>query len=138
MNTIKETLFNLRNNCQLPQKEMADKFHIPYQTYIQWENGRRNPPEYIVELISEIVKKDEKLKNVNQFGINEKLEYVINKLDIPRGKDEVGYPIILYCGNQKVTCFSTDEELVDWKEHTIRTYKKIDTAWGCYVEIYLN
>ena len=45
--TIKE----IRSAAGLTQAEMAEKLHIPKRTLENWDEGKRTPPNYIVELI---------------------------------------------------------------------------------------
>ena len=45
--TIKE----IRKAAGLTQKSMAELLHIPKRTIEDWENNRRTPPTYIIELI---------------------------------------------------------------------------------------
>lgn len=49
----------LRSRSGLSQTEFAQKFYIPAQTYSQWEAGRRNPPEYVIEMINHILEEEE-------------------------------------------------------------------------------
>lgn len=51
--TIKE----MRTQTGLTQQGFGDLLKIPRRTIQEWENGRRNPPEYIIDLI------EYKLKN---------------------------------------------------------------------------
>ncbi len=51
--TIKE----LRESTGLSQSKFAEKYHIPVGTLQHWEQGVRKPPEYVVYLLSEILKK---------------------------------------------------------------------------------
>ena len=45
--TIKE----IRANYGLTQKRMGELLNIPKRTIEDWENNRRTPPPYIIELI---------------------------------------------------------------------------------------
>jgi len=45
--TIKE----IRAATGLTQKAFSDLLHIPKRTVENWEGGKREPPDYIVELI---------------------------------------------------------------------------------------
>ena len=40
------------------QREFADRYHIPFRTIQNWENGVRKPPEYIMNLLEHQVKED--------------------------------------------------------------------------------
>ena len=51
--TIKE----MRTQTGLTQQGFGDLLKIPRRTIQEWENGRRTPPEYIIDLI------EYKLKN---------------------------------------------------------------------------
>jgi DNA-binding transcriptional regulator YiaG len=51
--TIKE----LRAQTGLSQTAFAKYFEIPLRTVQDWEQGRRTPPEYLVELMAEKLKK---------------------------------------------------------------------------------
>ena len=50
--TIKE----LRNTTGLSQSKFAQMFHIPVNTLQRWEIDYRKPPEYVVYMITELLK----------------------------------------------------------------------------------
>ena len=50
--TIKE----IRTAAGLTQAAMAARFGIPKRTIENWEGGKREPPEYVVRMIAEILK----------------------------------------------------------------------------------
>lgn len=41
----------LREAAGLTQQRFADLFGIPKRTIEDWEGGRRNPPDYLINLI---------------------------------------------------------------------------------------
>lgn len=41
----------IRASTGLTQKAFAEWLHIPLRTIEDWEAGRRQPPEYVIELI---------------------------------------------------------------------------------------
>lgn len=55
--TIKE----LRLSTRMTQREFAGYFNIPLRTIENWETGKRNPPEYVVELIRYKIEKEENM-----------------------------------------------------------------------------
>lgn len=55
--TIKE----LRTACGMTQKAFAEYLKIPKRTIEDWENERRTPPEYIVELIEYKLRHEKKV-----------------------------------------------------------------------------
>lgn len=47
MNKIKE----IRNKSGLSQKDFAKRHNVPLRTLQHWEQGRRNPPQYVIDSI---------------------------------------------------------------------------------------
>ena len=56
--TIKE----LREAAKITQKEFAEYFNISRRTVENWECGRTNPPNYLVELMEYKLKNEGSLK----------------------------------------------------------------------------
>lgn len=52
--TIKE----IRALTSLSQAKFCEKYHIPLNTFARWEQGKREPPDYLVELLEFKVRKD--------------------------------------------------------------------------------
>lgn len=52
--TIKE----IRALTGLSQVKFCEKYHIPLNTFARWEQGKREPPDYLVELLEFKVGKD--------------------------------------------------------------------------------
>lgn len=52
--TIKE----IRASTSLSQVKFCEKYHIPLNTFVRWEQGRREPPDYLVELLEFKVRED--------------------------------------------------------------------------------
>lgn len=50
----------LRKNMKATQKDFADYFEIPLKTVQGWEQGRRNPPEYLIKMMKRIWESDGK------------------------------------------------------------------------------
>lgn len=48
--TIKE----IRTSMGLSQQQFADYFEIPVKTIQDWEQGRREPPDYIPKLLERV------------------------------------------------------------------------------------
>lgn len=46
------------------KKEFATRYNIPFRTIQNWELGERTPPEYVLQLLEEKVKKDAKDKQI--------------------------------------------------------------------------
>ena len=52
--TVKE----LREQSRMTQAEFSKFLNIPIRTIQEWEQGRRTPPDYVVELIRYKVEAD--------------------------------------------------------------------------------
>ena len=52
--TIKE----MRILLQVSRTEFSRLYHIPLRTLEDWESGKRNPPNYVLELLERVVKED--------------------------------------------------------------------------------
>lgn len=52
--TIKE----MRLLLQVSRTEFSIQYHIPLRTLEDWESGKRNPPNYVLELLERVVKED--------------------------------------------------------------------------------
>lgn len=52
--TIKE----IRALTGLSQVKFCEKYHIPLNTFARWEQGKREPPDYLVELLEFKVRED--------------------------------------------------------------------------------
>lgn len=58
--TIKE----IRVLTGLSQPKFCQKYHIPLNTFIRWEQGKREPPDYLVELLEFKVREDMKIEKI--------------------------------------------------------------------------
>lgn len=53
MSTVKELL----EKFQISQAELSRRFNIPIRTVQDWVSGRRLPPNYVVEMLEEALKR---------------------------------------------------------------------------------
>lgn len=51
MNSINQSIIDIRKETGLSRKAFSDHFGIPLRTIEDWEAGKRTPPEYIPRLI---------------------------------------------------------------------------------------
>ena len=58
---ITMTIQEIRALTNLSQPQFCEKYHIPLPTLRKWEQGKREPPDYLVELLAFKVRED--LKN---------------------------------------------------------------------------
>lgn len=54
----------IRVLTNLSQTQFSEKYHIPLPTLRKWEQGKREPPDYLVELLEFKVREDMK----NEMG----------------------------------------------------------------------
>lgn len=52
------TIQEIRALTSLSQPQFCEKYHIPLPTLRKWEQGKREPSDYLVELLEFKVKKD--------------------------------------------------------------------------------
>lgn len=62
-NNYAERLFNLRKKSGMGAREFAAHFGITYNTYAQWESGRREPSAHIITMIERIVELEHIMKD---------------------------------------------------------------------------
>lgn len=52
------TIWRIGALTGLPQVKFCEKYHIPLNTFARWEQGKREPPDYLVELLEFKVRED--------------------------------------------------------------------------------
>lgn len=50
------TIKDILDRAHMSQTELAKRFGIPLRTVQDWYAGRREPPEYVLRMIAEILK----------------------------------------------------------------------------------
>lgn len=82
------TIQEIRALTSLSQSHFCEKYHIPLPTLRKWEQGKREPSDYLVELLefkvredsgmgSDLIDKSELLKKMNDFCGNQR--YLISE-----------------------------------------------------------
>ena len=51
----KLTIKELRDRTGMSQRAFAERFGIPVRTLQEWEQERREPPEYVVAMVGRIL-----------------------------------------------------------------------------------
>lgn len=92
------------------QSEFAQRYHIPFRTIQNWEEGSRKPPEYVLYLVQEQIQRD--LVNHKTFQLP---KYDPHKIDLPKRSDFVGslawLKAVNECIGEKII-FALDEALM--------------------------
>lgn len=52
------TIREIRALTNLSQPQFCEKYHIPLPTLRKWEQGKREPPDYVIELLEFRVRED--------------------------------------------------------------------------------
>lgn len=72
----------IRKSSHMSQKEMADTFGIPAQTYIQWANGRRNPPDYVLKMMAQMIDLNSDEDYTMRDAIKDSVRAIFNGVDV--------------------------------------------------------
>ncbi len=67
------------------QSEFAARYHIPFRTIQNWENGLRKPPQYILDLLENRIREDLVNRKTNTLP-----KYDTRKSDLPKRSDYIG------------------------------------------------
>ena len=59
---IIEVIFMIKEKLGISRAEIARKYKIPKRTLQDWELGKRQPPEYVVDLLEKVATQDMKEK----------------------------------------------------------------------------
>ena len=62
------TILELRQKTGLSQSQFAKRFHLNVRTVQTWEQGTRKTPDYVIWLITRVIKLEE-IINVKRDGI---------------------------------------------------------------------
>lgn len=57
-----KTFAELRKNFGMSIMDISKRFGVPYRTVQDWNAGRRNPPQYVLEMMEEILENEETKK----------------------------------------------------------------------------
>lgn len=75
----------MRNRLGDTQSEFAARYNIPFRTIQNWETGMRKPPEYVTDLLENLVKSD--LANRRAATLP---KYDPQKSDLPKRSSYIG------------------------------------------------
>lgn len=106
--TIKE----IRALTGLSQPKFCQKYHIPLNTFTRWEQGRREPPSYLVELLEFRVREDVGMENITPEEFYRKM-VELEKLDTESAHAEMDY---LLCETLKQLGYSKGIEVFENKD----------------------
>lgn len=74
--TIKE----IRALTGLSQPKFCQKYHIPLNTFARWEQGKREPPDYLVELLEFRVREDMGMEKMIPMEMVDEMKELKNAL----------------------------------------------------------
>ena len=90
----------IRRMTGMSRAEFSKTYDIPVRTLENWDSGKGNPPEYVLELLERVVKEDMNMKKFNyaiaevgchsnSLGIFETEEEAIEELEMSFGKTHI-------------------------------------------------
>ena len=116
----------LRKRTKMTQKDFAEYFNIPVRTLQDWEHGRRNPADYLVELIKYKVERELLgMLDFGEFKLRDTEDYEViyiatSDYHIITTKDQEDLRDYKVIGKLKVyhdgTYFGPPDEMDDWVE----------------------
>ena len=72
------SIAGMRKQAHLSQGQLAELFDIPVRTIQQWEQGRSNPPDYVVAMVQELLpQKLAQVRKSSRYSIPEKTRWRI-------------------------------------------------------------
>lgn len=51
----------IRRESGLSRAEFSRKYHIPIRTIENWDSGKTEPPQYVMELLERVVREDKEV-----------------------------------------------------------------------------
>lgn len=112
----------LRTLTGLSQVKFCEKYHIPLNTFVKWERDKREPPDYLVELLEFKVEKAKKYitnrkEDLPSFDMRKNICWAVRQLS-----NEC--EIELY-SDGKATESDFDTEEINWSEFEERAPEEI-------------
>ena len=126
MKTDVDKLKKLRESMNMSQTDFANKFDIPFQTYTQWESGRRQPPEYVVKMIEKVCRQENTIDSLR--GQNKNASYFNSAAKMML--TQLGCPVYVVCTPKVVVV--TDEVGDERYYLTVGQIPKQDTGFLNY------
>lgn len=80
MTENEKTIKSLCKDYGINQTALARRFDIPLRTVQDWHAGRRTPPAYVVNMLSDLLERDEKAKEATQGNREEMHEKILDLL----------------------------------------------------------
>lgn len=115
---------HFRSLCGLTQKEFAKKYHINVSTLAHWEQGHRNPPEYVLYMIQHIYNLEKQIKDLSCAGIT-----LQKYFETHFAKTCDPFPVRLVLDNKPISCWS-DYALKKYGDKTVKNVSVDETDWG--------
>lgn len=106
------TIQEIRALTSLSQPQFSERYHIPLPTLRKWEQGKREPPDYLVELLEFKVREDMGMENITPEEFYQKM-IECEKLDTESAHVEMDY---LLCETLKQLGYSKGIEVFESKD----------------------
>lgn len=91
------TITEMRNYIGVSRAEFSRRYKIPLRTLESWEAGVRTPPEYVLQLLEESVRRTDivEVSFVYDTLLQEGKIYPWSKVDDQYGADQAAYKTVL-------------------------------------------
>lgn len=92
------TIQEIRALTSLSQPQFSEKYNIPLPTLRKWEQGKREPPDYLMELLEFKVREDMGMKLtltdvLDYFDSLTKVKLYVNQKEVKNGTENIySYP----------------------------------------------
>lgn len=147
----------IRHELGLTQQQFADKYHIPLSTLSQWEQHKRMPPVYVVQMIHDLWKAESEIKDLKEqynhcgLPLHELLNELYDNLcrSVPDTFEDIdedgnvvecaidntyGLPIVI---EGVGAGFSDDERFKMYMDAEVEHYETVRTLCGRVIQITL-
>ena len=100
------TIQEIRALTSLSQPQFCEKYNIPLPTLRKWEQGKREPPDYLVELLEFKVREDLLMEELKSYLENEieKTRKLLNQEE-QKKKENIGNP--MFDNETSITCLGS-------------------------------
>ena len=150
-----DTITEIRHTFGLTQQQFADKYHIPVSTLAQWEQHKRIPSPYVVQMIRDLWQSEQTIEDLRKrympMTVGQLLEFTFDKFQEKVGEtfkdldddanvithkitDEYDFPIHI----EGVGCgLYTDECFKPYMNSEVKHYETVYEPWGEMLKIQL-
>lgn len=122
----------IRKIAGISRAEFSKKYNIPVRTLENWDAGKGNPPEYVLDLLERVVKEDMNMKGFN-FAIVE-VGCHSNVLGIFETEEEAMEELELSFGESHIDEYDTEWEVVKIDDNIRKWIPRLNARYYLFEE----